>query len=936
MEGDLIYYELKLQSLLEKFLETGYHIKNDVYFNRLLSFLGGKENRELADILLKLPLMTEWIVRAIKLWENAAQGPDHSISAFTLQLLGLVSKNENTFMELSKHDVYNRVISILQLKNPESLPSIKLGFIKVMTSIISHTSGLAWTIQTTYWQDILALSLQCQTVYIKKEGHLFIASFLDALLKHDLYMCSNIWQTLTTPLLTKPDDIFMIQENLFEVCDEKIEKFVGPTVSLMNDILEYFIEKILERDSPHVKNFKKIINIPTLVTAITNYLHMVRNQKTTYEIGRVWILLLYFSLVAEEKDGIIKPNIDKEFIEPIYSLLNIVLEGSKFLCISKFLFVVSVWWFKIKSKITVNYVIECDERYIFENQFLIPQLAHNYLFCRAVIYKHHFEPPTEARDDFVTNLFTLMSKNSIRWCYKWRDSLPSEEVAYNIGPKALSFVLQLKSVLNRDSAVLVFQSLLYVLVDINSILTKNIHLLPVFSKCEAYIKSFLETLTEFIVHFKISWRDSIESLCVFQASVEFLKIAEWPSTLVIADLNLIKVGINHYLSPSMALLIDQHHNCAIYILCSILKNKLHDPEWSVRDTALEVVSAFAEAARIEFQSFQKLLLNFELCPLVLNVALQDGESFVRASALKCLSRLVKIHAFWKDHLESQDIVKKIMVVLNCETEGIVRAQAATLLTTIFNYHDIETSVQKEIFTCMCSAAIDDLHWEVRLNCLSFWNDRVEQVLKHQGMVDGEFPKCTFSKETKKIVILTDVEIKRRIMRALDELSEMNCLTVLKQAISDDCDLQISKKGLEVSKVLVDLIEKYNIAENIILDEKGPPSNDSCYSSIVPSTPSPSCQNSDEVIEKILEVSDNSLLKDVYSPGNDYPMNIRQNKIGTRKNVTSAEFIISTKKNYKSLVSEREKWINSLDSLSSLLNDMLYNYELVDTNSMDCY
>lgn len=273
--------------------------------------------------------------------------------------------------------------------------------------------------------------------------------------------------------------------------------------------------------------------------------------------------------------------------------------------------------------------------------------------------------------------------------------------------------------------------------------------------------------------------------------------------------------------------------------------------------------------------------------------------------------------------------------LSCETEGIVRAQVATLLTTIFNYHDIDVSVQKEIFACMSSAAIDDLHWEVRLNSLFFWKDRVDQVLKHQGMVDGEFPKCTFSKETKKIVILTDVEIKRRIMKALDELSEMNCLTVLKQAIWDDSDLQISKKGLEVSKLLVYLIEKYNIADNVILEEKGPPSIDSCYSSIVPSTPSPSCHNSDEVIDKIIEVSDTSLLKGVYSPGNDFPSNINLKK-NNRHKVTSSEFIISTKKNFKSLISEREKWTNSLDSLSSLLNDMLYNYELVDTNAMDCY
>lgn len=553
---------------------------------------------ELAEVLLKLPLMTEWILRAVKLWENTMQVPDHSISAFTLQLLGLVSKNETTFMELLKNNIYNRVINILQTKKPQSLPSVKLGFIKIMTTIISHPSGLTWILQNTYWRDILALSLQSQTVYIKKEGHLFIASFLNVLLKHDLHICSNIWEVITTPLLTKPDDIFRNQENLFEVCDEKIEQFVGPTVSLINDTLEYFIDKLLEKDSPHVKNFKKILQMQQLMASITNYLHMVRNESTSYEIGRVWILLLYFSIIAEEKDGIVKPDIDKEFMEPMYNLLNIILEGSKFHVIAKFLFIVLLWWFKIKGKIQVDYLIESEKRYMFEDQFLIPQLSHNHLFCKAVIYKYNTENFTESREDFVSNIFKRMSKTAIRWVYNYRNALPSDDVAFNIGPKAISYVFQLKTFLNRDCAVMIFQSFLYVLVDINSILSKHNYLLPSFSRCEPFIKNMMECMAEFIVYFKISWRDSVESLCVFQSSVEFLKVAAWPSTLVIADLNLIKVGINNYLSPSMALLIDQHDNCATHILCSILKDKLHDPDWSVRDTALEVISAFAEAARI--------------------------------------------------------------------------------------------------------------------------------------------------------------------------------------------------------------------------------------------------------------------------------------------------------------------------------------------------
>ncbi|KAL3273965.1 hypothetical protein HHI36_015387 [Cryptolaemus montrouzieri] len=935
MEVDLIYYELKLQSLLEKFLENGYHIKNDVYFNRLLSFLGGKENKDLAEVILKLPLMSEWILRAVKLWEDNSQTPDNSISAFTLQLIGLVSKNELMFTGLLKENIFNRVIHILQIKNRSASPSIKLGFIKLMTSLLAHPSGREWILQTTYWQDIIAMSLQSQTVYITKEGHFFISLLLDVMLQHNLSFCSNIWQLIITPLLTKPDEQFRNQDKVFEACDEEIEKFLSPTVYLVNDILEYFFERCLEGNNSHLQLFKNILMIPSIIESVTNYLYLVRNQTFAYKIGCIWILLLYLSMMFEEKNGVIKPNMDKDFMEPVFSLLNIMTESFKATSVSKFLHFILAHWYKLKAKIKVEYTIECDDKYKFEEQFIMPQLMPSFSFCRIAF--NEFDKEDECRQEYITKLLAKLSKKSLRWGFKWRDSLGSVDTLSNIAPKAVTHLIQLKTSFSRNEAVTVFQCFLYSLFDVNLYLNKNVHYVPIFTRCENYLKTLLEALAEIILYFNISWKDSVESLCVFTASVEFLKIATWSSRLVIADLNLIKVGINRYMSPDLALLIDGDNNCAIFCLGPILYKKLHDPEWSVRDSALEIVSAIAEASRIDFPSFQKIILNNGFCNLVLTVSLMDGESFVRASALKCLHHLVQIDAFWKNHLENQDVVNKMISLLKRETEGIVRAQAATLLTTLYKYHNIPPSMYDEIYASMSSAALDDLYWEVRLSSLSFWNKQIEQKLKDQGMVDDEFPKCTFSPESRKIITLTDEEIKKRVLRVLDELSKIGCLTVLKHAISEDCDLQVSKRGLEVSKKLVDFIEKYKVIGNNSLEEMGPPSNDSCYSSIVSPTPSPSRQNSDNIIEQILRNSDATLLRDVYRPDNDY-ISSSVNGIGTpyRHLVTTGEFLNFTRQNFKSLVNDREKWLNSLDSLSSLLNDMLQNYEPNDTNAMDCY
>lgn len=78
---------------------------------------------------------------------------------------------------------------------------------------------------------------------------------------------------------------------------------------------------------------------------------------------------------------------------------------------------------------------------------------------------------------------------------------------------------------------------------------------------------------------------------------------------------------------------------------------------------------------------------------------------------------------------------------------------------------------------MATAAAFDLHWEVKIGALEFWIQFIKSHLSDQGVLDGHFPKVTFSKEHRKIVSLNETEIKRRLNKALDELAKQNCLGV---------------------------------------------------------------------------------------------------------------------------------------------------------------
>lgn len=78
---------------------------------------------------------------------------------------------------------------------------------------------------------------------------------------------------------------------------------------------------------------------------------------------------------------------------------------------------------------------------------------------------------------------------------------------------------------------------------------------------------------------------------------------------------------------------------------------------------------------------------------------------------------------------------------------------------------------------MTAAAVLDLDWEVKINALEFWKYFIKSHLTDQGMLDGQFPNVTFSKEHRKIVSLNETEIKQRLNKALDELARQRCLGV---------------------------------------------------------------------------------------------------------------------------------------------------------------
>ncbi|GJQ72358.1 hypothetical protein Trydic_g3443 [Trypoxylus dichotomus] len=550
----------------------------------------------------------------------------------------------------------------------------------------------------------------------------------------------------------------------------------------------------------------------------------------------------------------------------------------------------------------------------------------------------------DVRDIFITKLFKTMNEQTTRLTYQWKNIVMAEDEIFSLAQQALMLIMNYRKYYTKDRAIIIFQSCIYSFKDIISSLKDGRATAEIFYQNSIYLISLINCLSTFINEHEITWTESVETMCVLNATLDFLSLSGWSTRVIIEALKLLNLSISKYMSPNLALLIDKTKDSALDQIGPLLINKLHDMNWEIRDSALEILITISTFACSKFPSFQKVIIDSDLITLVVTMAVSDSESFVRASATKCLQEMIKVNEFWNPTLIQQHLPQKMIKILSEETEAIVRTEAACLVKCIYEYQTFPVEMMDDVYKTMVSAATTDLHWEVKMNALDFWCKVILNHLQNQGMIDGSFPDVTFSKEHKKIVTLTEQEIKYRLSKVLHQLSQCGCLGVFVAAIQDDCDLEVMKKAAEKIKKIARLFNMYNMDKVYICPASPSASSSSTSSPKFNQLPQISALNtppitprmdySDEVIDEIIHSSDMNLLTNVYNPS-EVPIRPVSNCNSNIINVSPEAFLSVLRSDLDAMVNEKTKWLQNIDDLNSLLDDMLKCYN-GDVNSMDCY
>ncbi|XP_017036768.1 uncharacterized protein [Drosophila kikkawai] len=971
----------RLRQIFDIFLRDNFSTTNNVYFEKLLTHLQAKENA----YVLEAPFVVEWVDKCITMVVEDFNKIHPKVISFMLNLSSYLAHNEWMIVRLRELDIVNRIIKLLQSGDRNFSPSIKLGGIRLMKAISRYSMGLAFLRIHRAWQLLIQYSNNDHTLYVVREAR---AVLYDVLYKscdklHDkavtLEILSEILQPIHDNLYKNTDSEERIH---IKVDDNELLHKISATLDLLSYILQQTL--VLEERTSLIALLKEYHDFEITIWKLIDMTH------NPYFIEKIFTTLssYNFALLMHEKllnlDSAEPPEEFTEFGLSFFNLMKFFITRKDGVSFVKLAELNHVLWKKLGARAPKEIVIQ-QERVTFENQLICFHML-PLLFSMKYAQKiNDEENKVDVFDAYVVKLLEISCEQTLRLCYTMRDAFFTADgtsvglVTPGLANKCIHSLLALEKVLDREQAVTVCQALFYVLREAValSVITNNMQddCHSVSSAGSSYLEmyprgtelvvndpkvlhSVMVGLRTLIERFKITWKESVETIGLVNCLAFVLENTNMDARCTVQALKLVQLAVEHFLSPNMALLVDNLQGSALVCLGPIIVKRMHDTMWEVRDTTLELTTSIASISRIKFPAFQRFLIDSKIPPIVYEMAKNDSENYVRASAFKCLSQMVSINLLWENGLSQLDLVDHLLFVMYRENDDIVRSEAVVTLMKIYEHRKIHNKYKNTLFSTLNYCVAGDHHSEVKMRALEFWRREFYRQFSNQGMIDGVFPTVTFSKEQKKIVTLTEKEIQTSIAKVFGEMQQYGYFGIMLKCLREEASMEVLEFIIKGVKIMTEKFERYKgILDEIelrspLLDNEQsrfgfPSQNQQRPASQEPGQGSPmNSAQSEEVIEAILNSQDAQLLEKAFET--QMQINDEEEKTDEKRHIDEfyyKQFAVPLRQFYAELknidldqlVKQHQEWFECKENFTSLLDDILSAIKRDDENMIsDCY
>ncbi|XP_060532226.1 uncharacterized protein LOC132705582 isoform X2 [Cylas formicarius] len=813
----------------------------------------------------------DWIANTVKLWKETAS-PESIIFVFTLHFTEFLSKSESNFRQLIKSNV---IKSLLKMgKSMSDNAEVTVSIMGMIKSFCEHNAGIIFVKDSGLWLDIIS-KLQSENAKdpeFVKIGFDLIATLLTNAAEEHITFSTQVLKLVADPLI---DAMQLIEGAQSE---DSISTLI-PNIVSMIEILERLLEKVS-------LNVLKALLTLELEKVCENWLSVSTNEKLCLDLGRIAIILSFYRIVYYF-DGIKVVNRDGVTLECFLRIFENQITKGHVKTAFKLCFYTQKYWKSVEERMPKYY--RKGKPIEVEDQIMAILMVPLVKFIKTVNSSSHKSYGYEEETRLIY-LFSVLGKVSVNTYYSaiilfnFLGNFPIFEIEYLV----LDCFIECKHYFSRQNAGLIFQMLMYVIKEflfeyINTKAPRN----EISSKPLRFVTRLLDALLEYIVFFNLSWTDSVTTIFGIYLAVGFLKFNLWPPELIIKGLILLDIALKKNMSANMTLLIDSTNNSPLTKIGPTLRLKCCNENWEIRKATLEVVhtvalkaSNMSNKSQEKFPSFQTILQESHIVELVFNMALNDSNIFVRAKAMECIKKMMTIEDIARNLLEN-NCLEKILKVLFKEEE-LVRKEAVGVITKIYKYHNTSEYNTLQIYNAMEYVASVDHSPGVIINGLKFWKNVIFKHLENQGMTDKIFPDVTFSKEEKKIVILTKGKVKKRLVTVLNQLSSTGCFALFINHVKQTpMSVNLLSPALKTLQQLSEILKRYEVGKEDI----------KCISGLH-SYISRDLNEINHLVEELINNTNIDILKDLENMAhNQYFLSQLENEVDLSKDHVSPEDFI---------------------------------------------
>uniref|UniRef100_A0A8C6TPZ2 BRCA1-associated ATM activator 1 n=1 Tax=Neogobius melanostomus TaxID=47308 RepID=A0A8C6TPZ2_9GOBI len=236
-------------------------------------------------------------------------------------------------------------------------------------------------------------------------------------------------------------------------------------------------------------------------------------------------------------------------------------------------------------------------------------------------------------------------------------------------------------------------------------------------------------------------------------------------------------------------------------LAQLVSKRVCDLRWEVRDSTVEFLGQQATQTSFSVDPCQSspLLLEERSTVPLLREALQDQESYVRASAVSALAQTLQ--RSWQQGAvvshEQADIVTKLLEILCEDTEGFSRRAVVQFFTSWFSHTSSSSSSLPPLLMTsvpsVLSRGSSDLDWEVKVHALELAKLLMDSTLT--GHTGAPHPYAAMSRPTFSA-------LDSSLEDALKKLVDSGVVSALLSGLFD-CDRPV---GLKACQLLIRLRE----------------------------------------------------------------------------------------------------------------------------------